>query len=290
MAIDRDTITKTVLQDTREPATGWVAKGVLGYTPNADRRRHQVQPGQGQGAHQGGWRRSRQRDHHPVQLRRRSQGMGRGGLQHHHQGHRRQVRRRRQARLPGRPPGPQVEAGQVHLPLRLGARLPGERQLHQRPVPHGRRRQPGRLLQRRARREDRRGRQRRHAWTSPVKAYQAIEKDLVNYMPSHPALVLQGQRGLLGEGPERQVRPGRRPDHRPTSRSRSKFRSVIPFDRMWAGGAAASGPIRSARGALSRRSDVTVTRVRGERARPAAPAASSTEARWGAMSHDDCSR
>lgn len=34
MAIDRDTITKTVLQGTREPATGWVAKGVLGYTPN----------------------------------------------------------------------------------------------------------------------------------------------------------------------------------------------------------------------------------------------------------------
>jgi oligopeptide transport system substrate-binding protein len=31
MAIDRDTITKTVLQGTREPATGWVAKGVLGY-------------------------------------------------------------------------------------------------------------------------------------------------------------------------------------------------------------------------------------------------------------------
>ncbi|MYT76007.1 MULTISPECIES: ABC transporter substrate-binding protein [unclassified Streptomyces] len=35
MAIDRDTITKTVLQGTREPATGWVAKGVLGYTDNA---------------------------------------------------------------------------------------------------------------------------------------------------------------------------------------------------------------------------------------------------------------
>ncbi|MFF3309217.1 ABC transporter substrate-binding protein [Streptomyces sp. NPDC002952] len=35
MAIDRDTITKTVLQGTREPATGWVAKGVLGYEPNA---------------------------------------------------------------------------------------------------------------------------------------------------------------------------------------------------------------------------------------------------------------
>ncbi|EGX58858.1 putative peptide ABC transporter substrate-binding protein [Streptomyces zinciresistens K42] len=31
MAIDRQTITKTVLQGTREPATGWVAKGVLGY-------------------------------------------------------------------------------------------------------------------------------------------------------------------------------------------------------------------------------------------------------------------
>ncbi|MGW1023149.1 peptide ABC transporter substrate-binding protein [Streptomyces sp. NPDC002577] len=31
MAIDRDTITKTVLQGTREPATGWVAKGVQGY-------------------------------------------------------------------------------------------------------------------------------------------------------------------------------------------------------------------------------------------------------------------
>ncbi|MER7911478.1 ABC transporter substrate-binding protein [Streptomyces sp. NPDC096068] len=35
MAIDRGTITKTVLQGTREPATGWVAKGVLGYQPNA---------------------------------------------------------------------------------------------------------------------------------------------------------------------------------------------------------------------------------------------------------------
>ncbi|MFF0459891.1 peptide ABC transporter substrate-binding protein [Streptomyces mexicanus] len=35
MAIDRDTITKTVLQGTREPATGWVAKGVMGYQPNA---------------------------------------------------------------------------------------------------------------------------------------------------------------------------------------------------------------------------------------------------------------
>ncbi|MGA5217274.1 peptide ABC transporter substrate-binding protein [Streptomyces cinereoruber] len=35
MAIDRATITKTVLQGTREPATGWVAKGVLGYQPNA---------------------------------------------------------------------------------------------------------------------------------------------------------------------------------------------------------------------------------------------------------------
>jgi oligopeptide transport system substrate-binding protein len=31
MAIDRNTITKTVLQGTREPATGWVAKGVQGY-------------------------------------------------------------------------------------------------------------------------------------------------------------------------------------------------------------------------------------------------------------------
>ena len=37
MAIDRDTITKTVLQGTREPATGWVAKGVLGYQPNVAR-------------------------------------------------------------------------------------------------------------------------------------------------------------------------------------------------------------------------------------------------------------
>ncbi|CAM5390655.1 peptide ABC transporter substrate-binding protein [Streptomyces tanashiensis] len=35
MAIDRPTITKTVLNGTREPATGWVAKGVLGYQPNA---------------------------------------------------------------------------------------------------------------------------------------------------------------------------------------------------------------------------------------------------------------
>ncbi|MGX2994742.1 peptide ABC transporter substrate-binding protein [Streptomyces sp. JNUCC 64] len=35
MAIDRETITKTVLQGTREPATGWVAQGVLGYQENA---------------------------------------------------------------------------------------------------------------------------------------------------------------------------------------------------------------------------------------------------------------
>ncbi|NUL03725.1 ABC transporter substrate-binding protein [Streptomyces lunaelactis] len=35
MAIDRATITKTVLQGTREPATGWVAKGVVGYQENA---------------------------------------------------------------------------------------------------------------------------------------------------------------------------------------------------------------------------------------------------------------
>ncbi|MFJ5705966.1 MULTISPECIES: ABC transporter substrate-binding protein [unclassified Streptomyces] len=35
MAIDRATITKTVLNGTREPATGWVAQGVLGYQPNA---------------------------------------------------------------------------------------------------------------------------------------------------------------------------------------------------------------------------------------------------------------
>ncbi|WP_328501720.1 ABC transporter substrate-binding protein [Streptomyces sp. NBC_00457] len=34
MAIDRKTITTTVLQGTREPATGWVAKGVLGYQPD----------------------------------------------------------------------------------------------------------------------------------------------------------------------------------------------------------------------------------------------------------------
>ncbi|KIF76526.1 peptide ABC transporter substrate-binding protein [Streptomyces sp. 150FB] len=35
MAIDRDTITKTVLQGTRTPATGWVAQGVLGYKAGA---------------------------------------------------------------------------------------------------------------------------------------------------------------------------------------------------------------------------------------------------------------
>lgn len=34
MAIDRETITKTVLQGTREPADGFVAKGVLGYQEN----------------------------------------------------------------------------------------------------------------------------------------------------------------------------------------------------------------------------------------------------------------
>ncbi|MFJ7158109.1 ABC transporter substrate-binding protein [Streptomyces sp. NPDC101118] len=33
-AIDRDTITKTVLNGTREPATGWVAKGVMGFQDN----------------------------------------------------------------------------------------------------------------------------------------------------------------------------------------------------------------------------------------------------------------
>ncbi len=37
MAIDRATITKTVLQGTREPATGWVAKGCAGL--RAQRRR-----------------------------------------------------------------------------------------------------------------------------------------------------------------------------------------------------------------------------------------------------------
>ncbi|MFD5557499.1 ABC transporter substrate-binding protein [Streptomyces sp. NPDC127068] len=35
MAIDRETITNTVLQKTREPATGWVAQGVLGFQENA---------------------------------------------------------------------------------------------------------------------------------------------------------------------------------------------------------------------------------------------------------------
>jgi oligopeptide transport system substrate-binding protein len=35
MAIDRATITKTVLQNTREPADGWVAKGVLGFKAGA---------------------------------------------------------------------------------------------------------------------------------------------------------------------------------------------------------------------------------------------------------------
>ncbi len=35
MGIDRATITKTVLNNTREPATGWVAKGVLGFQENA---------------------------------------------------------------------------------------------------------------------------------------------------------------------------------------------------------------------------------------------------------------
>ncbi|OAH10667.1 peptide ABC transporter substrate-binding protein [Streptomyces jeddahensis] len=35
MAIDRDTINKTVFYGTRESATGWVAKGVLGYEPGA---------------------------------------------------------------------------------------------------------------------------------------------------------------------------------------------------------------------------------------------------------------
>ncbi|MEU0742139.1 ABC transporter substrate-binding protein [Streptomyces sp. NPDC006134] len=35
MAIDRDTINKTVFYGTRESATGWVAKGVLGYQPGA---------------------------------------------------------------------------------------------------------------------------------------------------------------------------------------------------------------------------------------------------------------
>ncbi|GGR68994.1 peptide ABC transporter substrate-binding protein [Streptomyces aureoverticillatus] len=35
MAIDRDTIAKTVFSGTRESATGWVAKGVKGYEPGA---------------------------------------------------------------------------------------------------------------------------------------------------------------------------------------------------------------------------------------------------------------
>ncbi|QDQ13484.1 peptide ABC transporter substrate-binding protein [Streptomyces spectabilis] len=35
MAIDRETIIKTVLNNTREPATGWVAKGVIGYKAGA---------------------------------------------------------------------------------------------------------------------------------------------------------------------------------------------------------------------------------------------------------------
>ncbi|WP_327709034.1 ABC transporter substrate-binding protein [Streptomyces sp. NBC_00464] len=35
MGIDRATITKTVLQGTREPATGWVAQGVLGFQKDA---------------------------------------------------------------------------------------------------------------------------------------------------------------------------------------------------------------------------------------------------------------
>jgi oligopeptide transport system substrate-binding protein len=35
MAIDRNTITKTVLNGLRTPATGWVAQGVLGYKPGA---------------------------------------------------------------------------------------------------------------------------------------------------------------------------------------------------------------------------------------------------------------
>ncbi|MCX5531529.1 ABC transporter substrate-binding protein [Streptomyces sp. NBC_00006] len=35
MAIDRDTINKTVFYNTRESATGWVAKGVLGYQKDA---------------------------------------------------------------------------------------------------------------------------------------------------------------------------------------------------------------------------------------------------------------
>ena len=35
MAIDRATITKTVLNGLRTPATGWVAKGVLGYQGTA---------------------------------------------------------------------------------------------------------------------------------------------------------------------------------------------------------------------------------------------------------------
>ncbi|WP_030747230.1 ABC transporter substrate-binding protein [Streptomyces griseus] len=35
MAIDRATITKTVLQGTRKPATGWVPEGILGFQENA---------------------------------------------------------------------------------------------------------------------------------------------------------------------------------------------------------------------------------------------------------------
>ncbi|KDN83300.1 peptide ABC transporter substrate-binding protein [Kitasatospora cheerisanensis] len=56
MAIDRDTITKTVLQGSRKPATAWVAEGVEGYksgtcgdfcTYNADKAKQLIQEGGG---------------------------------------------------------------------------------------------------------------------------------------------------------------------------------------------------------------------------------------------------
>ncbi|MFE1321265.1 ABC transporter substrate-binding protein [Kitasatospora phosalacinea] len=56
MAIDRDTITKTVLQNSRKPATAWVAEGVEGYksgtcgdycTYDADKAKQLIQEGGG---------------------------------------------------------------------------------------------------------------------------------------------------------------------------------------------------------------------------------------------------
>lgn len=104
MAIDRATITKTVLNGTREPATGWVAKGVLGFQEDGGAGVTKFDPAKAKELIKaGGGVPNNKIDLHPVQRRRWPQGVGGRCLQLHPAGHRRPVRRRRQAGLPGRP-------------------------------------------------------------------------------------------------------------------------------------------------------------------------------------------